>query len=135
MFPSSNTSSGLRVTTFVASGHFSRRRCARLAETIEGLALQGWNRWVLDFGAVRHVDYRGLRRLLRAARVLEASGGAFTWCGLSPYLRDIARFSGGHDRPFFHGRHDALIGLVALTGPRAGHSLQFGVPPQGPAAG
>lgn len=122
MFPNSSTAGGLRVTLYVASGHFAHERCARLAETIERLAFQGWNRWVLDFSSVRHMDYRGLTRLLRTAETLESAGGAFGWCGLSPYLKDIACVSGAHDRPCYRDRREAvrLVGALPAPSQRAG---------------
>jgi anti-anti-sigma regulatory factor len=124
MFPNPSTAGGLRVTLYVASGNFTHERCARLAETIERLAGQGWIRWVLDFSSVRHMDYRGLKRLLESATALELAGGAFGWCGLSAYMRDIACVSGAHDRPCYRNRREAmsLVGAVPAPMQRAGEA-------------
>jgi len=111
-FPSTDTSGGTRATHYQASGTLSRERCVRLAELIEHLALHGWTRWVLDFSAVPHADFRGLECLLRTSRRLELAGGCARWCGMSAYLRDIARVAGAHDRPVFRGRQEALRGLA-----------------------
>ncbi len=111
-FPATSTPGGTRTTHYVASGVLSLGRCARLAELIEHLALQGWRHWVLDFSSVPHADFRGLEILLGASRRLELSGGRVVWCGMSGYLRDIARVAGAHDRPVYRGRREAVRGLV-----------------------
>ncbi len=111
MFPTSNQASGLRISLYVASGDFSEERCTQLAEWIEHLALSDWKSWVLDFSAVAHVNYRGLARLSRTARALEHTGGFFRWCGMSPYLRDIAAVAGACDRPVYRNRLEAVRGF------------------------
>ena len=108
-FSNTDVPDGSRATHYVASGDLSRERCARLAELIEHLALQGWTHWVLDFASVPHADFRGLERLHRTSSRLELTGGSVRWCGLSPYLRDIARVAGAHDRPVFRGRWEAVL--------------------------
>jgi anti-anti-sigma regulatory factor len=110
--PTTSTSGGTRATQYVASGHLSMERCLKLAELIEHLALQGWTHWVLDFTSVPHADFRGLEHLHRTSGRLERTGGSVRWCGLSPYLRDIARVAGAHDRPVFRGRLEAARGLA-----------------------
>ena len=115
MFPTSSRASGLRISLYVASGALSREKCLKLAEYIEHLAVQGWDRWVLDLSSVTHMDYQGTRRLLRTAQLLDGLGGEFRWCGMSPYLQDIARVAGGHDRPMYRSRLDAVRGLAALA--------------------
>ncbi len=115
MFPHSYAPSGLRISLYVASGLMSEEKCSQLAEWIEHLAVSGWNRWVLDLASVEHVDYRGLQRLEDTARRLERTGGAFCWCGLSGYLRDIARVAGAYDRPAYRNRRDAVLGLEAFA--------------------
>jgi anti-anti-sigma regulatory factor len=110
--PTTSTSGGTRATQYVASGDLSIERCLKLAELIEHLALQGWTHWVLDFTSVPHADFRGLEHLHRTSGRLERAGGSVRWCGLSPYLRDIARVAGAHDRPVFRGRLEAARGLA-----------------------
>jgi anti-anti-sigma regulatory factor len=114
MFPTSNQASGLRISLFEASGAFTYERCERLADTIEHLALSGWRSWVLDFSAAEHVNYRGLERLLGAANALEARGGCVRWCGMSAYLRDLARLAGAHDRPLYRNRIEAAADLKGV---------------------
>ena len=111
-FSGTSTTGGTRATHFIACGRLSEERCRRLAEMIEHLALHGWTRWVLDFTSVPHADFRGLERLHRTCRGLELAGGSVRWCGLSPYLRDIARVAGAHDRPVFRGRQEAAAALA-----------------------
>lgn len=114
MFPTSNQASGLRISLYVASGDFSEERCLQLAEWIEHLALSGWKSWVLDFSSVVHVNYRGLMRLSRTGRSLEHTGGFFRWCGMSPYLRDIAAVAGACDLPVYRNRLDAVRSLEGV---------------------
>ncbi|MBI5837398.1 MAG: STAS domain-containing protein [Candidatus Eisenbacteria bacterium] len=111
-FPTTSTPGGTRATHYVASGALTIAKCAQLAGLIEHLAVQGWTDWVLDFASVPHADFRGLELLLRASQRLEMSGGSAHWCGMSPYLADIARVAGAHDRPVRRGRREATRGLV-----------------------
>ena len=115
MFPTSGKAGGLRISLFVARGQFSQERCFRVAEWIEHLALSGWRHWVLDFTDAGHVDFRGFERLLRTARLLETTGGAFCWCGMSPYLRDISLVAGAHDRPVYPDSRAAVMGLEVVA--------------------
>ncbi len=117
MYPTKDACSGLRISLYVASGEMTQERCHRLALMIEHLAQHGWQRWVLDFSAVTHVDFRGMEALGRVARGLERRAGRLLWCGLSPYLRSIARVAGEAGRPSFRGRPEAM---QALSTPFAG---------------
>lgn len=66
----------------------------RLEQTLDELATRGVERLLVDFSALRHIDYRMVPRLVQAVARFEARSGSVAMVGLSRYLRDLFRLAG-----------------------------------------
>jgi anti-anti-sigma factor len=76
----------------VIEGSLDTASAASVEERI--LPLVKGARVVLDMAQVRFVSSAGLRVLLKAAKMAEATGGKFAICAMRPMVREIYEISG-----------------------------------------
>jgi ABC-type transporter Mla MlaB component len=104
------------------SGRLGIEDLRRLAVLSGRLGSQKSSRVLLDFSRVRHLDYRGIHRLLAAARLIRLRGGEMRLTGVTPYLWDLLCLGVAQDaeelagpRPSGGGRLRAQRGEGALV--------------------
>lgn len=83
-------------TTLNLEGELQERGLFELGELLVRLSLRGSRRVVVDFSEVSHLDYRGVKPLLRKVERFRDAGGDVKLAGLSPYLKAILRAAGAH---------------------------------------
>jgi len=86
-----------RVMTMVLEGEIGLNEMADVTAMLSRLQKNGVTRVVVDFSEVSHLDYRGVRPLMRHADVFREKGGDLRLAGLSPYLHAIFRSAGAHE--------------------------------------
>ncbi|MFO0594329.1 MAG: STAS domain-containing protein [Myxococcaceae bacterium] len=86
-----------RIMTVVLEGELDRADTEDVISMLGRLSSDGVTEVVVDFSNVSHLDYRGVRPLVRRAEVLRELGGDLKLAGLSPYLHAIFRSAGAHD--------------------------------------
>lgn len=85
---------GRRVVRVELAGELDHEALLEVTRTLGRLLEAGAVRVVMDFGAVGHLDYRGLRPLARAAEVLREAGGDVRLARLSPGHLAVLRGAG-----------------------------------------
>ena len=78
-------------------GQPERREFRQLGDRLGALHSCGAVRFVLDFSAVDHLDYRAVPHLLELVRAVEGLAADVRVVGLSDYLRRILDFGGALD--------------------------------------
>jgi anti-anti-sigma factor len=67
----------------------------RIEQTLDDLASRDVRQLLVDCSQLRHIDYRVVSRLLHAIARFESRNGSVALCGMSRYLQDVFRLSGG----------------------------------------
>lgn len=86
--------------TLVLEGELRERELLEVGEQLLRLMHRGCCWVVLDFFEVAHVDYRGVRHLLRRAELFRKAGGGIALTGLTPYIARILQVGGTHPEHF-----------------------------------
>ncbi len=66
----------------------------RICEIIDHSRYEGYTFFILDLGAVSHVNFLGLRRLSQAAARQRKAGGELALTGVNGYLKNIFQIVG-----------------------------------------
>ncbi len=88
---------GANAMTVVLEGEIGRDELPDVGAMLVRLAEKGHVDLILDLTHVTHLDYRGVRPLMRKAEELRALGGDLVLAGLTPYVHAIFRSAGAHD--------------------------------------
>lgn len=105
----------LRHTTLGLRGELDQAALAELGDRLIRLYDASCVWVLLDFTAVTHLDYRGVKALVARAEAFRRAGGDLKVCGLSPYLQAVLRAGGAHGA--FEVFRDATDARAAMTGP------------------
>lgn len=85
------------VLTMVLDGELGLSEIGDVSDMLFHLTLDDVRRVVLDLSGVTHLDFRGVKHLVRQAESYRLLGGDLKLAGLSPYLFAIFRSAGAHD--------------------------------------
>jgi anti-sigma B factor antagonist len=103
----------LRHTTLGLRGELDQAALAELGDRLIRLLDQSCVWVLLDFGAVEHLDYRGVPALVAQAEAFRRAGGDLKVCGLSPYLHAVLRAGGASgDFEVFSNAAEARASMV-----------------------
>jgi anti-anti-sigma factor len=101
--------------TVVLEGEIGRDELPDVGAMLVRLAEKGHVELILDLTHVTHLDYRGIKPLMRKAEALRALGGDLVVAGCSPYVHAIFRSAGAHDAfDFYATALEAQHGLNGL---------------------
>ena len=87
-----------RIAVLELRGWVDEVAVQRLTAVLDELAQRGATQLLIDCGQLRHIDYRLVPGLIDALTRFESHAGAFVFCGLSRYLRDLFRLAGCEPR-------------------------------------
>ena len=85
------------ISTVNLEGEIGQPEAKELCDLLLHMASKGVFSVVIDFSEVSHLDYRGVRPLVRRALAFRELGGDVKLAGLSPYIHAIVRSAGAND--------------------------------------
>lgn len=104
-----------KAMTVVLEGEISRDELPDIGAMLLRLAENGHVALILDLTNVSHLDYRGIKPLMRKAEALRSLGGDLIVAGCTPYVHAIFRSAGAHDTfDFYASAEEAKRGWDGL---------------------